>query len=115
MSDFRSNITKHFKTKVNGELNKISVPEWEMDIYYKNAYSFATEAKIIELQQNGKVVEALVESVIAKSLNPDGKTIFSSADRQMLLREADPDVILRIAGEMNKATAEYKYEDLEKN
>lgn len=115
MSDFRKNITTHFKSKVSGELNKISVPEWQMDIYYKSAYSFATESKIIELQQAGKVVEALVESMIQKCLNPDGKPIFTNADRQMLLREADPEVILRVAGELNNATSEYKYEDVEKN
>lgn len=115
MSDFRKNITTHFKNKVSGDLQKISVPEWGMDVYYKSAYAFATESKIIELQQQGKVVEALVESMIQKCLDPDGKPIFTPADRQMLLREADPDVILRVAGTLNSATSEYKYEDVEKN
>ena len=57
MSNVISKAQSHFKTKLNGDLNRISVPEWETDIYYKTAHSFAVESKILELQQANKTVE----------------------------------------------------------
>jgi len=107
------NIRGHFKEKLGGELNKMTIQEWKTDIYYKNAYSFAVESKIINLQQQGKTVEALVESIICKSLNPEGKPMFGNGDRYMLMNEADPSVLLRVASELNSATTEY--EEVAKN
>ena len=109
----RDNIKSHFKEKLGGELNKITIPEWQTDVYYKAAYSFAVESKIINLQQQGKTVEALVESIILKSLDPDGKQLFTSGDRNMLMYEADPAVLLKIASELNSGTMEY--EEVAKN
>lgn len=105
--------TKHFKTQLNGELNKITVPEWETDVYYRSVNSFATEGRIVELQQSGKTVEALVESLIAKALTPDGKQMFSRMDKTTLMTEVDPKVILRVCTELNSNTTEY--EAVEKN
>jgi len=109
----RDNIKDHFKDKLSGELRKITVSEWKSDIYYKSAYSFATESKIINLQQQGKTVEALVESILLKSLDPEGRPMFNNGDRHMLMYEADPAVLLRIATALNSATTEY--EDIGKN
>lgn len=109
----QDNIRGHFKEKLSGDLNKITIQEWKTDIYFKNTYSFATESKIINLQQQGKTVEALVESIICKSLNPEGKLMFTNGDRHMLMHEADPSVLLRVATELNSATSEY--EEIAKN
>ena len=109
----KDNIKTHFKEKLGGDLNKVTIDEWTTDIYYKSAYSFAVESKIISLQQQGKTVEALVESIILKALDPDGKPLFQSSDRNMLMYEADPAVLLRVAGKLNSATQEY--EGVEKN
>lgn len=97
------NITGHFKEKLSGGLNKITVPEWKTDIYFKSTYPFAVESKIIALQQQGKTVEALVESLIVKALDPEGKPLFSKFDKNALMNEADPEVLLRVAGELNNA------------
>lgn len=110
----KDNIKKHFKEKLNGELLKISVPEWETDIYYKPTYSFAVESKIIALSQQGKTVEALVEGIIQKALDPDGKPMFNSADKNMFMYEADPNIILRVGGAINNATVENS-EEVSKN
>jgi len=116
MSKILEQAKSHFKNKLNGELNKMSVPEWEQDIYYKKTYSFATESKIIELQSQNKTVEALVESIIAKALDPDGKPLFTKFDRNSLMHEVDPQVLIRIATLLNNATAEYQtQETVEKN
>ena len=67
MSNILENAKKHFKDKLNGELKKIVVQEWKTDIYYKPVNSFAVESRVIQLQQQGLTVEALVESIIANS------------------------------------------------
>ena len=116
MSKVLDNIKGHFKNKLNGELLKTTVPEWKTDIYYKPVYSFAVESKIIELQTQGKTVEALVESIIAKALTMDGKAMFGKFDKVSLMNDVDPQVLIRIATVINNATTEYqKPEIVEKN
>lgn len=107
------NVKSHYKSKLSGELQKISVPEWKTDIFFKGAHPFAVESKIIELQQAGKTVEALVESIILKALDMDGKPIFSKFDKVTLMNEADPNVLMRVAAVLNSTTSEY--EAVEKN
>jgi len=108
MSNILENAKTHFKSKLSGELKKLSVPEWKQDIYYKGSYAFAVESKIIELQQQNKTVEALVESIIAKALDPDGKPLFNKFDKSTLMNEVDPAVLIRIATAINGATTEYQ-------
>ena len=107
------NVKAHYRSKLSGELQKITVPEWKTDIYYKTAHPFSVETKIIELQQSGKTVEALVESVILKALDPEGKPMFNKFDKNTLMNEADPAVLMRIAAILNATTSEY--ETVEKN
>jgi len=107
------NVKSHYKSKLSGELQKISVPEWQTDIYYKGAHPFSVESKIIELQQAGKTVEALVESIILKALDPEGKPLFHKFDKVTLMNEADPNVLMRVAAVLNSTTSEY--EQVEKN
>ena len=113
MSDVMNNIKGHFAEKLSGGLQKISVPEWKSDIYFKGTYPFAVESKILQLQQAGKTVEALVESLIQKALDPEGKPLFNKFDKVTLMNEADPSVLLRVCAELNNATSEY--EDIAKN
>lgn len=115
MSQVLENIKGHFKSKLNGDLLKITVPEWQTDVYYKAVYSFAVESKIIDLQSQGKTVEALVESIINKALTPDGKPMFHKFDKAILMNEADPSTLIKVASALNNATTEYKQEDVEKN
>lgn len=107
MSQILKQAQEHFKSKLAGGLNKMTVPEWKTDVYYKPAYSFAVESKIIELQQQGKTVEALVESIISKALDPEGKPMFTRMDKLTLMNEVDPTVMLKVASVLNSATAEY--------
>jgi len=113
MSDVMNNIKGHFAEKLSGGLQKITVPEWKTDIFFKGTYPFAIESKILQLQQQGKTVEALVESLILKALDPEGKPLFNKFDKVTLMNEADPSVLLRVCAELNNATSEY--EDIAKN
>ena len=102
MSTVLDKAKSHMRDKISGGLKgPIAVPEWETEVWYKPATTFHQESKVIELQQAGKTVEALVQTLINRALDKDGKNIFRLADKQDLMRGVDPAVILRIIGEMN--------------
>jgi hypothetical protein len=99
-----SKITNHYQTAISdANMHKIHIKEWDMDIYFRNTYSFKDESRVVELQSQGKVVEALVESLIIKARDKDGKRIFSDADRITLLNEADPAIITRVCTAISNA------------
>lgn len=104
----------HFKAKLTGNLFKYHVDEWDCDVYYRATASMAVESKIMNLTQQGKTAEALVESIVLKALNEDGKRIFTDLDRMELLNEVDPQVLIKVAGILNNANSE-SIEDIEKN
>ena len=101
MSSQMKKITEHYRSAIGGEMMKINVPEWDMDIYCRKTYPFKDEARVVELQAKGKTVEALVESLIVKSLDKDGKRIFVDLDKTSLMHEADPAVITKVASAIN--------------
>lgn len=104
----------HFKAKIAGNLFKYHVDEWDCDVYYRATASMATEAKIMNLTQQGKTAEALVESIVLKALDEDGNRIFRDVDRPELLNETDPQVLIKVAGILNNANAD-SIEAIEKN
>ena len=103
MTDIRKKIKQHYSNIIGGAMNKMTVEEWDCDIYYRQTNSFNDEAKMIDLQAKGQIVEALVQSIISKARNKDGSKMFQEADRSMLLNEADPKVLTRIATVLNNA------------
>ena len=106
--------TGHFKQKLSGDLLKWHCEEWGIDIYYKATASLAVENRIMAFQQQGKTAEALVESVISKAFDKDGKLLFKSTDRASFLHEVDPNVIIKIATKLNNANNE-PVEEIVKN
>jgi hypothetical protein len=116
MSKVLEKATSHFRTKISGEMKKITVPEWDCDIYFKPTLTLKEQGKLVELASQGKQVEALVESLIVKARNQDGTKMFSMPDKMVLLNEVDPNVIIRVVGEINSANdAEESMEAVEKN
>jgi hypothetical protein len=116
MSKILEQATAHFRNQISGELQKITVPEWGADIFYKTTTTLKEEGKILELSQQGKTVEALVESLITRARNADGTRMFSFADKVTFMNEVDPKVLIRIVGEMNNVTDDLSdMEKIEKN
>jgi hypothetical protein len=103
----------HFKEVLaQGLKGPINVKEWGgVNIYYKPATTFHQEAKIVELQAQGKTVEALVMTLILRALDENGKQLFAIADKPELMREVDPTVILRVITEMNDPDSQAKVEE----
>ena len=96
-------ISQHYQNSISGELKKYHCEEWGTDIYFRTTHSFKDEAKIVELAAKGQVVEALVETVLIKSRDVNGKRLFTEADRFKLMNEADPAVIIKISTAINDA------------
>jgi hypothetical protein len=101
MSSVINNIKSHYQSKISGELKVVSVPEWKTDIYYRESSTLKDEDAIMKLSQQGKLIEALVETIIVKSRNIDGTKMFQPADRVFLLNEADSEVVVRVASKLN--------------
>lgn len=106
MSKVLEQATAHFRNQISGEMKSIDVPEWKSKIYFKTATTLREEGKILELSQQGKTVEALVESLIIKARHEDGTKMFGLADKVVLMNEVDPKVLVRVVGEMNSITPE---------
>ena len=116
MSKILEKATAHFRTKIGGDMKKINVPEWETDIYFKSSNTLKEQAKLIELAQQGKTVEALVETLIVKARNQDGTKMFTMPDKMVFMNEVDPKVIIRVVSEMNDSSDEdFDQAQVEKN
>ena len=115
MSKVLDKATAHFRTRIGGEMKSITVPEWDCKIWFKASTTLREQSKLIELSQSGKQVEALVESLIVKARNEDGTKMFAMPDKMILMNEVDPNVIIRVVGEINNANAEESLDEVEKN
>jgi len=109
-------VTAHFRNKISGEAKSITVPEWDnLTIYYKTSNTLEAEGRLVELAQKGKTIEALVETLITKAMDEEGKPLFTKMDKTTFMHEADPSVVIRIVGEMNSANLDTNLEIVEKN
>lgn len=106
--------TKHFQTRIGGDMKKYHVAEWELDVYFRDITTLKQEAKIVELAQQNKTVEALVETIIAKALDKEGKPLFTQFDKPALMNEADPNVVLALSRVLNGGELP-TVDDIEKN
>lgn len=115
MNKVLEKATAHFRNQITGDMKVLEVPEWETKIYYKTVTNLREEGKILELSQQGKNVEALVESLIIKARNEDGSKMFSAIDKTTLMSEVDPKVLVRVVAEMNSANIDLDLGEVEKN
>ena len=92
---------EHYKASLSGEMKSIYVEEWDETIYFKPSANFAQQSKVMELHAKGKLTEALIESMCIRCLDKDGKRMFKQGDRDVLMREVDPEIIVRIVGIIN--------------
>lgn len=115
MSKVLEKATAHFRNQISGEMKVLEVPEWDAKIYYKTVTNLREEGKILELSQQGKNVEALVESLIIKARNEDGSKMFTMVDKPILLNEVDPKVLVRVVADMNANNVDLDLGEVEKN
>jgi len=100
MSNILENMKGHFKELLSAGLRSIHVPEWDFTIYFRP----------LNLRERDRIhkfaikdsLEALVETLIVRALDADGKPLFKSVHRTELMREVDPEIIARVCEEMNR-------------
>lgn len=107
--------TAHFRARISGSMKKVHVPEWDCDIWFKEAHSLKDESKLVELAQQGKTVEALVETLLIRARNEDGTKMFNMVDKPVFMNEVDPNVLIRVVAEINGISALESLEEAEKN
>jgi hypothetical protein len=107
-------ISQHYQQSIAGDLQKYHCEEWGTDIYFRTTHPFKDESKIVDLATKGNLVDALVETLIVKAKDANGKRLFTDADRVKLLNEADPSVIIKVAGAINNAKLNVTAEDAAK-
>ena len=115
MSKVLEKATAHFRNQIGGDMQTISIPEWDTKIWFKSVTNLREEGRILELSQQGKSVEALVESLIVRARNEDGTKMFTIADKMVFLNEVDPKVLIRVVGEMNNVNVDLDQAQVEKN
>ena len=96
-------VQQHYQTRLSSQLHKYHVEEWNIDVYYRNITSLKQESQVVELASSGKTVEALIQTVINKALDEDGKPMFAPADKAALLNECDPNVIINLSKILSSA------------
>jgi len=107
MTPVLKKATDHFRSRLDQDLNEYHVSAWDTNIYFKSVNSFKDESRILNLHQQGKITEALVESLVVKCRDEDGKLMFRNSDRVILLNEVDPAVIIEVAGVINEGMETY--------
>lgn len=99
MSDVLEKAKQHFRSQIANKQDSFYVPEWDTTIYYKPMNARQQDA-IFKLANEGKIIEAMVENMILRALDEDGKPLFKPVHKVELMRHTDPDVITRIASQM---------------
>lgn len=91
----------HFRDRMTDSLKgPIPVPEWGIDVYFRNVNNLQQEAEIVKLQQEGKTVESLALSLILRAKDENGKALFQRGNKTELMTQVDPEVILRVLSDM---------------
>jgi hypothetical protein len=94
----------HFAEISNKGMESLEVPEWDTTVYWKvGGLNFASQSKVLELQQSGKTADALIEMLVMRALNEDGKRMFKLAEKTIIMNSVDPNVILKIVTAMGQS------------
>lgn len=97
-----SKAKSHFAEVMSGELKSFYIEEWDHTFYYKKGTNFKAEAKVLELQNAGKTGEALVQMIINRCLDKDGKRLFNEHQKVELMNSVDPEVLVKIVNGLNQ-------------
>lgn len=114
-----ANGKKHF-SRLREDIRVIEVPEWGDDsgpakIYFKPIMNMY-EKSVLFNSYNQDRIAYLVDEIIERSLDVDGKKLFHEADKTDLMYGVSESVVTRIAAEMGSLrSADEEVEEMEKN
>jgi hypothetical protein len=104
--------TQHFREQLQNKSDTINVSEWGETIHYRPMNGKQRDA-IIKHVNDGHLMEAYVESIVLRARDEDGKLMFKPIHRRELMTKVDPDILQRIATEMNTLDALLDEDDTE--
>jgi len=102
MSEVKKSILDQAEEQFSSiKRKKIDVPEWETTIYAK-PLTLAEKRKLYRNlgAKSEDVSSMMVEALIMKAEDKDGKKVFTPDDRDRLMNKVDPDVVSAIATEI---------------
>jgi hypothetical protein len=99
MNQVLAEAKKHWRSQLAEPMASVEVPEWSTTLFFKPS-NLAQRDRIYKHINEGKL-EALVETIIQRALDADGKRVFNEACRKDLMTKTDPDVIGRIVTAMS--------------
>lgn len=101
------NAKSHYKGQLSRTPRRIEIPEWgdgdsPLVAYVRPSINLSSMSTILELSTEGKTAEALALTIIFRLMDDEGQPVFRKADKLSLISEVDPEVIGRVATEINQ-------------
>lgn len=97
-------IRSHFNAK---ETKTIEVPEWGDDsgsLYiYSSPLTLAQKNRLYKMAKDDDL-GLMIEALIMKAKDAQGNCLFTRADKPELMRNCDPDVLIRVASKIMETT-----------
>jgi len=106
------NIEKHWRTQLDKQMGEVVVPEWDVTIFFK-PMNLSQQNRIFKYANEGSL-ESLVETLLIRALDADGKKLFSNSNKKFFMEKASPSLIADVVSAMNDAP-DTTIEDARKN
>lgn len=90
----------HFDSVVSVDPSPLTIPEWGGTFYVRPQISVKKKMEIQSKLTNDKMDEGFVLSLIYYLVDGEGNPCFNKADLFEMCRSVDPDVLIRVAGEI---------------
>jgi hypothetical protein len=111
MNENLNKAVAHYANRLNAPKKMINVPEWNEKIYVKPA-TLHIRDQVYKIVTKDGGLSSLVDIIILRSLNSDDIPIYTSDDKPTFMNSIDPDVIIRVASEINSDLSGNANEDL---
>lgn len=86
----------HYKQVKKNEIRSLQVPEWKTELFFKPASQLQNDKFLIHVKE-GEMAKAQAWLIISRSLDADGRRVFTDSSFKQLYQEADSRVIRRVA------------------
>ena len=103
----------HYQSVLSADPHPIEIPEWGGSMFVRPQISVKKKMEIQSKLTGDKMDEGLALSVIYYLVDGEGNNCFRKGDLLDMTRQIDPDVLIRVAGEI--AELQPSVEDVEGN
>lgn len=107
MNSNLKNATEKYKESVLGKTRKIEVPELPADdgspmVIFVRPATLKVRNELMQYAEDGKMLELLVATIVVRSVDEDGKKLFTNADKKCFMEDLDADFVTKLATEINE-------------